>query len=59
MEAKEDMKKRGIESPNRADGLALTFALPVAQKQRDAYGHPIEGRQEFAKDVKEEDLLKI
>jgi len=34
LEAKEDMKKRGVESPNRADALALTFAFPVAPKNR-------------------------
>lgn len=30
LESKEDMKKRGVASPNRADALALTFAAPVA-----------------------------
>jgi phage terminase large subunit len=30
LEAKEDMKKRGMPSPNRGDALALTFAMPVA-----------------------------
>lgn len=34
LESKEDMKKRGLASPNRADALALTFALPVASKNR-------------------------
>lgn len=29
MESKEDAKKRGIKSPDRADALALTFAEPV------------------------------
>jgi len=29
LESKEDMKRRGIPSPNRADALALTFAMPV------------------------------
>jgi phage terminase large subunit len=29
LEPKEDMKKRGVASPNRADALALTFAAPV------------------------------
>jgi hypothetical protein len=29
LESKEDMKARGIPSPNRADALALTFAHPV------------------------------
>lgn len=32
LESKEDMKKRGVPSPNRADALALTFAYPVASK---------------------------
>jgi hypothetical protein len=29
LEAKDDMKKRGLQSPDIADGLALTFAYPV------------------------------
>jgi hypothetical protein len=29
LERKEDMKKRGLESPDIADALALTFSLPV------------------------------
>lgn len=29
LEKKEDMMKRGLESPDRADALALTFAYPV------------------------------
>lgn len=29
LEKKEDMKKRGVPSPNRGDALALTFAMPV------------------------------
>lgn len=32
LESKEDMKKRGVPSPNRADALALTFAFPVVKK---------------------------
>lgn len=31
LESKEDMKERGIPSPNRADALALTFAHPVTK----------------------------
>jgi hypothetical protein len=34
IEAKKDMKKRGIPSPNRGDGLVLTFAHPVIAKGR-------------------------
>lgn len=30
LESKEDMLKRGVPSPNRADALGLTFAMPVA-----------------------------
>lgn len=30
LESKDDMKRRGVRSPNRADALALTFAYPVA-----------------------------
>lgn len=33
LESKEDMKKRGLPSPNRADALMLTFGRPVAKKQ--------------------------
>lgn len=32
LERKEDMKKRGLASPDSADALALTFAEPVAMK---------------------------
>lgn len=34
LESKEDMKARGIPSPNRADALALTFAFPVLSKRQ-------------------------
>jgi len=32
MEAKEEAKKRGVKSPDRADSLALTFAYPVNER---------------------------
>jgi len=32
LEAKDDMKKRGLPSPDEADALALTFAMPVRRK---------------------------
>lgn len=32
LESKEDMKDRGVASPNRADAIALTFAYPVQSK---------------------------
>lgn len=34
LESKEDMKERGLVSPNRGDALALTFAYPVVHKVR-------------------------
>lgn len=38
LESKQDAKKRGIKSPDRADSLALTFAYPV--KKQDEWGAP-------------------
>lgn len=35
LEAKEDMKKRGLSSPDRADTLALTFAVNIARRDRN------------------------
>ena len=32
LERKEDMKKRGLASPDDGDALALTFAFPVARR---------------------------
>lgn len=37
LESKEDMMRRGVESPDRADALALTFAYPL-QPHQDAGG---------------------
>jgi hypothetical protein len=34
LEPKEIMKKRGLDSPDDADALALTFAMPVAPEKR-------------------------
>lgn len=36
LESKDDMKKRGVASPNKADALALTFSYPVTIP---AYGY--------------------
>lgn len=35
LESKEDMKKRGIDSPDDGDALALTFAAKIAPPRRD------------------------
>jgi hypothetical protein len=40
MESKQDMKRRRLPSPNRADALALSFAAPVAKKSADSVHHP-------------------
>ena len=37
LERKEDMKKRGIASPDIGDALALTFAYPVADLADDGF----------------------
>lgn len=39
LESKQDAKKRGIKSPDRADSLALTFAYPV--KKQDEWSAPM------------------
>lgn len=39
IESKDDAKKRGIKSPDRADSLALTFAYPV--KKQDDWNAPV------------------
>ena len=46
LEKKEDMKKRGLSSPDNADSLALTFAYPVADLTGDSmpYAPPSPGR---------------
>jgi hypothetical protein len=33
IESKEDMKQRGLASPNRADALGLTLAIPISKKK--------------------------
>lgn len=54
LESKDDMKKRGLSSPNRADALALTFAFPVRKK---VSGVGLAKRLEFART--EYDVLAI
>lgn len=34
LESKEDMKKRGVDSPDDGDALALTFAAPIAMPRK-------------------------
>lgn len=47
LEKKDDMKKRGLASPDSGDALALTFALPVGPRTEPKYrGMPNEGSYE-------------
>lgn len=39
LESKDDMKKRGLASPNKADALALTFAYPVLMEPQGVGAH--------------------
>jgi hypothetical protein len=39
LESKEDMKRRGFQSPNRADALALTFTAPVSNNDDQFSGN--------------------
>lgn len=46
LESKADMKKRGVPSPNRADALVLSFAMPVVKRDRFPRG----AREQRARD---------
>lgn len=45
LEKKDDMKKRGLASPDWGDALALTFALNVAKLERDPRTGRVTGNQ--------------
>ena len=48
LEKKEDMKRRGLSSPDLADALALTFAYPVAPKGMAGHrGESAKKRREY------------
>ena len=47
IEAKKDMKARGVTSPNRADALALSFAFPVVKRNPFKTHRP--GRSDYAR----------
>jgi len=48
LEKKEDMQKRGLESPNRADALALTFAMPIKNKGQKAHEKIVNKSQSYS-----------
>lgn len=47
LESKDDMKRRGVPSPNRADALALTFSFPVAPRSVMQDRHSAVAETEF------------
>ncbi|MBK8772246.1 MAG: terminase [Rhizobiales bacterium] len=47
IEAKKDMKARGIPSPNRADALVLSFAFPVFKKDALPAGNKPNARRAY------------
>lgn len=47
LESKEEMKKRGVPSPDDGDALALTFAAPVAPVSHD-YEYEVAGERHWA-----------
>jgi hypothetical protein len=47
LESKDDMKKRGVASPDNADALALTFAAPVAAPDVSGMARPAMARAEY------------
>jgi hypothetical protein len=50
LESKEEMMKRGVDSPDRADALALTFAYPLAAHAYAGGDHPKKPLVEFEYD---------
>ena len=42
LEKKEDMRRRGVPSPDEWDAVALTFAEPVAEARVKGFGRPLE-----------------
>lgn len=49
IESKEDMSKRGLQSPDRADMLALTFAVRIARRDRNNEYHAKRNSQRQAR----------
>lgn len=47
LESKEDMRERGLPSPNRGDALALTFAMPVVKNVAQPQGQRGQVQHEY------------
>jgi hypothetical protein len=48
LESKENMKRRGIDSPDDGDALAMTFAQPVAPRQQQSGSAGSAGDEEYS-----------
>lgn len=48
LESKDEMRKRGVRSPNRADALALTFAAPVMPEESGRLSGLVDTRPKVA-----------
>ncbi len=47
LESKEDMKKRGLPSPDDGDGLALTFSFPIMNKSQKHFNKLLRKGQKY------------
>ena len=59
LEAKEDMMKRGVESPDWADAIALTFAYPVNSHQGAGGDYPKKPLVEFEYDPYSQNRMTV
>jgi hypothetical protein len=59
LESKEDMKSRGLASPNRADALALSFAIPVLPKEDRSRLQFARGSAMYGKEAREYSPLGV
>lgn len=57
LESKEEMTKRGMASPDRADALCCTFAMKVARKDRTSGRHQAKNRFKVAAGTNDYDPL--
>ena len=48
LESKQDMKRRGIPSPNRGDALAISFAMPVSKRSAISRKTAVQKRRDYS-----------
>ena len=58
LERKEDLKKRGVESPDFADALSLTFIVPSVngykEREEDEFISNLRGGQDYGSEYRDE-----